>query len=181
MRTRRRQREGAHGSEGQPSLLRLYRACLENARDLAHEACLLYRAKRYPRAYALAFTALEEISKSQAVADFFTGVLSHPEFEEAFRNHKMKTAYLDRVVVISASSDESTVEYDQRAAESRVMSRMRALYVDYGVDHAPAMPGEAITREHAKAAIDRAESELHEMWVHEEYYGHQIGTKGLWK
>jgi len=181
MRTRRREREGPHGSEGQPSLLRLYRACLHNAEDLCHEASLLFRAQRFPRAFALAFTALEEIAKAHAVADFYTGVLSESELQDAFRKHRMKTAYLDRVVSISTGSAEATVEYDPRAAESSVNLRMRALYVEYGIDHAPAMPAEAIGRDLAKSTMDRAEVELHEMWVQEEYYGHQIGTKGLWK
>ena len=163
-------------------MLQLYTACLSNAEELCDESLLLFEAHRFPRAYALAYTALEEIAKAHAVADFYTGVLSHSEFDEAFRSHKMKAAYLDRVVAISsASSTEATVEYDQRAAKAPVILRMRALYVDFGVDYAPATPTEAIGSDAAGRAIDRVKALLHEILVNDEYHGHMIGTKGLWK
>jgi AbiV family abortive infection protein len=45
--------------------LALYRAAHNNDVDLIQEAEVLFEHGRYRRAYALAFTALEEISKSQ--------------------------------------------------------------------------------------------------------------------
>ena|SRR2546426_8289566 len=182
MKTRKRQREGFHGSEGNPVLLKLYAACLHNAEQLCDDAELLFEARHFPRAYALAFTALEEIAKAHAIADYFTGVLSHSEFTNAFHKHRMKAAYLDRVVTIEClPSAVATVEYDERAVESQVISRMRAFYVDFGVNYAPMTPCDAIDSDMAGRAIERARALLHEIIVNDEYFGHQIGTKGLWK
>src|ERR1035441_1349050 len=49
--------------------LTLHRAAHNNAIDLLAEAEILFERERYSRAYSLAFTALEEISKSQLAAD----------------------------------------------------------------------------------------------------------------
>src|SRR6516225_4185716 len=68
----------------------LYNACLKNATELLAEANILFGRENYARAYALAFTALEEISKSQLAADVFTGFITDKEFRECFRNHPKK-------------------------------------------------------------------------------------------
>lgn len=53
-------------------LLGIYNSCLENAEELIEEAELLFTHGHFPRAYALGFTAYEELGKSQIVADLFT-------------------------------------------------------------------------------------------------------------
>ena len=98
MRTRKRERQGPSGSHGRQGLLRLYDACISNAEDLLTEAETLFERQHYARAYALAYTSLEEIGKAHIVADFWTGVVSEEEFYEAFRNHKLKAAYIQRLV-----------------------------------------------------------------------------------
>jgi AbiV family abortive infection protein len=60
--------------------LALYPAAHNNAIELIQEAEILFERGRYCRAYALAFTALEEISKSQLAADVFTGLISRETF-----------------------------------------------------------------------------------------------------
>src|SRR5437773_11997288 len=91
------------------SLLRLYRACLRNAGALLVEAKLLLAHRHYARAYALAFTAYEEIGKSQVVADFFEDVASKKELDDAFRAHNPKVAYVRRMFLFDPDTSEVTV------------------------------------------------------------------------
>lgn len=56
---------------------------------LADAECMVERG-RNSTAYFLAFTALEEISKSQLTADVFTGLIAHDDFLSVFRDHKRK-------------------------------------------------------------------------------------------
>ena len=68
----------------------LYERAETNARELLQEAEILFDAGKFPRAYALAFTALEEISKSQLAADVYTGLITEEEFQRHYRDHKKK-------------------------------------------------------------------------------------------
>ncbi len=67
--------------------LDLYQKAHNNAIDLLQDAELLFERDRYSRAYALAFTALEEIAKSQLAADVYTGLIDEKEFKETCLNH----------------------------------------------------------------------------------------------
>jgi len=62
--------------------LEIYRVAHNNASDLLEEAELLFNHKYFARAYALAFTALEEISKSQFAADVFTDLCKEEDFNK---------------------------------------------------------------------------------------------------
>ena len=53
---------------------KIYATAHNNAVDLLSEAELLLGKKAYARAFAIAYTALEEISKSQFAADVYTGL-----------------------------------------------------------------------------------------------------------
>jgi AbiV family abortive infection protein len=68
----------------------LYVTSHNNAIDLLKEAELLFANKCYSRAYSLAFTALEEISKSQLAADVYTELIPEQEFHDTYRNHRAK-------------------------------------------------------------------------------------------
>jgi AbiV family abortive infection protein len=68
----------------------LYVAAHNNAVDLLSEAELLFEKERYARAYSLAFTALEELAKSQLAADVATGFIEEEVFQKAFRKHEKK-------------------------------------------------------------------------------------------
>lgn len=72
--------------------LPLYNASLKNAADLLVEAEILFDREKYSRAYALAFTSLEEIAKSQMAADVFTRLIAKEEFQESFLDHRKKIA-----------------------------------------------------------------------------------------
>ncbi|WP_333653984.1 AbiV family abortive infection protein [Dissulfurispira sp.] len=90
MKTKARQKskEGHISSKHWTSILKLYRACLNNANDLTAEAELLYKHEHYARAVTLSLLAMEEIGKSQIVADFFNDMVSSSELENAFKRHE---------------------------------------------------------------------------------------------
>jgi len=73
---------------------KIYATAHNNAVDLLSEAELLLGKKAYARAFAIAYTALEEISKSQFAADVYTGLHTDKEFKDFYKNHSRK---LERV------------------------------------------------------------------------------------
>ncbi len=181
MRTKARKEQGAKCPPGGEGLLRLYYACLENARVLLEEAELLLKPGSAARAFALAFTAYEEIGKSQVVADFYNDQVAESEFASAFRLHHLKLAYLERVVRLSAGTLlEGTIEYDVRKLNPLTGRRNDALYVNYVNGFEPRSPADAITRDQAQEMIDAGYEELESIARAEELNG-RIGSKGLFK
>ena len=184
MRTRSRQFEGDESPlHANPGLLRLYEACIENAEALVDDARLLAQNGRFARAFALAFTVYEEVGKSQIVANAYYGLVAVSELTGAFRRHDLKVAYVDRVVRLepaSASGQDATIEYEPIEAQALFQARMRSLYVDFGMDYAPAMPGDAISQGQAEYMIEVVVRELEAIAWAETLNG-RIGTKGLFK
>jgi AbiV family abortive infection protein len=164
-------------------LLQLYETCLANARDLLEDAEALLERGSAPRAFALAFTAYEEIAKSQLVADFYHDVVTEAELEAGFRSHPMKLAYLVRVLRISALEDgrtEATIDYDIRKLSPLTALRNDALYVGYGTGYEPRLPTSAVTADQAREMIEMVEAELGQIgWAEE--HGETIGSRGLFK
>jgi AbiV family abortive infection protein len=78
-------------------------------RSFLEEAQILLSNGRAPRAYMLAFTALEELGKSELVADYFNDAVAESEFKEAFRDHKLKLRYLQRAVNVPAKTGGLTI------------------------------------------------------------------------
>lgn len=68
--------------------------CLGNARNLVAEARILYEASRYPRAYFLAVTALEEIGKVTLLVAHLGGRLTKPSQLRTFHQHFLDRRYL---------------------------------------------------------------------------------------
>lgn len=160
--------------------LALYRAAHNNAIDLLGEAEILFVAGKYPRAYALAFTALEEISKSQLAADVFTGFITEQEFHEHYRDHRRKIGrmawatedakgYLD-----AESGDYVSVQQPSFA------TRMDAMYVRLG-NAKVTSPSDHVGRDEAHAIIHTVRVALQRVYEMTEFWGHQIGTKGFLK
>jgi AbiV family abortive infection protein len=182
MRTKARRDQGARRCPPSgESRLRLYYACLENARGLLGDAELLLEKGSAPRAFALAFTAYEEIGKSQVVADFFNDQVAESEFASAFRLHHLKLAYLERIVRLSAGPlPEGTIDYDIRKLNPLTARRNDGLYVSYVEGYEPRRPAEALTADQAREMIDAAQQELESIDWAEELNG-RIGSKGLFK
>ena len=162
-------------------LLDLYSACLKNADELLKEAGLLFEAHHHARAYFLAFTAMEELGKSQAVADYFYELISKSEFEAAFRDHRFKAAYVERYVQIPTDLKSTWfIEYDTKSVTEHTKARNRSLYVGHSTDHSPQYPSEMISAEAASELITNARSYLSRI-VRMEHITERIGTKAFTK
>ncbi|MCL6099491.1 MAG: AbiV family abortive infection protein [Bacteroidetes bacterium] len=141
-----------------PQLWDLRRSCIKNSIELLNDAKLLYKHRRYPRAFALAFTSYEEFGKGQLVSDYITGVASEEEFWLSFRSHDLKTSYNNRKIVINTDRTSSwTVEYNNNNAKTFFRLRMDSLYVDCSKDYTPSIPQKQISAKTAKQIIVEVE------------------------
>ena len=160
--------------------LALYHAALANAGDLVGEAEILFEAEKFARAYMLGFTALEEISKSQLAADVFTGHITEVEFQEYYRDHKKK---IGRMLWATKDAkwylDEPEGDYVD-VEHPKVANRKDALYVSLKADQLIS-PSDIIGREDARGIIHTVNVALERIREVTDFWGHQIGTKGLVK
>jgi len=142
-------------------LLDLYGACLKNAEALLSEADLLFKKGHHLRAFTLAHTGWEETGKSQLVADFLNKMVSSEEFEVAFKDHKLKSAYNWRRFVLNpANIADSTIEYDRNKATAALQKRHSSLYVEKNADFSPVLPESQVSKEEAQAVIEALRKEL---------------------
>lgn len=164
--------------------LSIYKAAHNNAENLLLDAKRLYGLGSYTRAYFFAFTALEEISKSQSAADVFTGLIEEDEFWKRFADHDKK---IDGVVWATLDADESPfnifsdTEEMIEVKEPKVKKRMESLYISVENRVKVSKPEDNIIESDAKEMIHAVEVALHQIFLMTEYYGHQIGTKGFMK
>src|ERR1700704_465305 len=136
--------------------LALYNASLKNAAELTEEAEILFEREKYARAYALAFTALEEISKSQLAADVFTELISDEEFQECFRDHRKKIARMAWATE-DAKRYLAMPEEDHIAIEEPTfVNRMDAMYVGFK-EAKVASPSDVIDRDAARSIVHTAQ------------------------
>ena len=183
MKTRRKAQEPPTGGKRKIDmrLLDLYTACLKNARELLEESELLIAHEHHARAYFLAYTAIEELGKSQVVADYFYDIVTKSEFEAAFRDHKFKAAYLNRYVQIPNDlKDEWFIEYDAKSSPGHMEARNRSLYIECLPEHVPQFPAHAISLESANELISTGTKYLAEI-IRMEHLTERIGTKAFTK
>lgn len=157
---------------------KLYASSHNNAVDLISEAELLFERERYARAYSLAFTALEELAKSQLAADVATGFIEEEEFQKVFRKHEKKIermAWATRDAERYLSADGYFVDVDKPT----FTARNDAMYVNLK-DGAVFVPKAMITREDAEGIIHTVNVAIHRILETEEMSG-RIGTKGFMK
>ena len=162
------------------SFFDLYRKSHSNAVELLQEAELLFERGRFSRAYALAFTALDEISKSQLAADVHTGYITEQEFQKVFRDHRKKiermawaTEYAKRYLTVP---DGVYLEVEKPT----FVSRNDSMYVNLKDDKTIG-PSDVIGREQAEAIIHTVNVALERIMEMTEFWGYQIGTKGFMK
>jgi AbiV family abortive infection protein len=161
----------------------LQAACLENAVALRDEAELLLANNHYARALALAITAREELGKAQIVADRLDGCVSRSEFEQAFKRHDLKAAYVTRQIALdvgpaignSAPITSGTITYDLEEGRRLFELRSNSLYVAW--DGLKALtPADIITPELAEKAVASVKSSIsHEITIR--YLTERIGTR----
>ena len=151
-----------------------YARCYNNASALIDDAEILFAAKRFARACALAITAWEELGKSQIAADYYSGVLTGIEYKAAFKEHRLKTAYLNRAGAIDGSSF-LTVAYNTTIGHKLEDARQKALYASENN-----VPRDEITDDNARDVIERVKAHLEYIRFAEEFNG-RIGSKALFK
>lgn len=143
------------------ALVNLYGVCLKNAEALLLEAQLLFDHGHFARSYALAYTGWEEMGKAQITADFAYHMAAEEEFDAAFNDHKLKSAYNWRKFVINTKNiEDSTIEYDRATATKHFETRNTALYVGKTGDLRAIEPLVEITEEIAETILTALSREL---------------------
>jgi len=127
---------------------------------------------RYARAFFLAFTALEEISKSQLAADVVTEFISEDEFLDHYRCHPKK---IERMAWVT---EEAQRYLDIDLQHPDISSRANALYSLSIKDKKVQTPTDAITKEDAQGIIRTAEVALDSITTND-FMGYAIGSKGF--
>lgn len=162
-------------------LLNLYDACLMNAQALLAEADLLFKNGHHARAFALAHTGWEETGKSQIVADFLNQMVSEEEFESAFKDHRLKSAYNWRQFVLnSADLSDSTIEYDRSKADAALQKRHASLYVEKHKDFSPVVPESQVSTEEAHGVIEALRKELSDIRLYDSI-NERVGSESFLK
>jgi len=142
---------------------------LANANALVEEAKLLFTAEHYPRAYALAHLACEELGKVMMLVSLGIesrlGTAKWSKFWKRFRSHKEKTKNIFGLdyLVSPPRSDNSDVENYVKDVTERVHMfediKLASLYSDYA-DGKSLSPNEIFTREFVESALKLAEGRL---------------------
>ncbi len=149
----------------------LYHVANNNAMDLLAEAKILFGMGRYARAFFLAFTALEEISKSQLAADVVTGFMSEDEFLDHYRCHPKKIGRM------AWATEEAHRYLEMDLQHPDISSRANALYASLK-DKKVQTPTDAITKEDAQGIIRTVEVALESITTND-FMGYAIGSKGF--
>lgn len=167
---------------------KLYLKTHNNAVDLLSEAKILFKEKKYCRAYFLAFTGLEEISKSQLAADVYTGFIKEDIFWKYYRNHNYKidssqwahedaNSYPYNNIWIGPDIDDiEPISPTKPIWENRQISLYTAI-----IDGNIVTPKDKILVSDAQDIIHVLDTAISRIIEVTEYYGHQIGTKGFMK
>jgi AbiV family abortive infection protein len=142
---------------------------LANASALVEEAKLLFAAERYPRCYALAHLACEELGKVMMLASIGIesrlGTANWSKFWKRFRSHKAKTRNILGLdyLVSPIGSDNSDVERYWKDITEHVHMfedlKLACLYSDY-IKGNFFSPNEIIKRHHAESFLKLAEGRL---------------------
>lgn len=172
--------------------LEVYSQAHNNAVSLLKSAKELFDAKIFPQSYVLAYTALEEISKSQFSADVYTGFRSEEDFKDFYKDHKSKialigwahedaTSYPHKYKWIGPDIDD--VE-EMNPDKPLFQKRQSALYVDIDFsDERISIPSDIVTEKDARDIIHIVEVALERIWEvsNEEFGTGRIGTKAFLK
>ena len=132
----------------------------------------------------LAVTASEEIAKAQMVADYSEDCVSRTEFDEAFRSHSLKNAYLERKVVLTTDNSnkivDATISYDVKRGKELAKWREHALYVSMTGGFVGWSPETQISDKQCRSLTDDIERYSDYLRTMEQITG-RIGIKSLTK
>jgi AbiV family abortive infection protein len=168
---------------------KIYIKAHNNAVGLLSDAKTLFEKKKYPRAYFLAYTALEEISKSQLAADVYTEFIVEKDFWDKYRNHTSKindigwahadaNSYPYNYIWLGPDIDDVEATYPKEPLWEK---RQNSLYIGIDKDDNIVVPENNITLEDAKEIIHIVDTALDRIIEITEYFGNQIGSKGFLK
>ena len=169
--------------------LEIYNKAHNNAILLLRSSELLFSKKSYHHAYALAYTALEEISKSQFAADVYTRLQSEYDFKKFYLDHKKKLSSVQWAHHDAKNrpkwhgpdiDDIEVIDPDQPSFEKRKAS----LYVDVDfLNMKVYTPVNVVTEKDAKDIIHIVEVALQRIFEvsNDEFGTGRIGTKGFMK
>ena len=159
----------------------IFVAAHNNAVRLLGSAERLCEIGDYPSAYTLAYTALEEVVKSQRAADVYTGLAKEDELKKIFLDHKEKRHW-GEWIVSDATDGLRDAEGNIIFIDPKIISfknRNRSLYVD--LDNGKVVePKAVITKDMAGSMIRTVEGAIDQIIV-KDFVGEQIGTKGFMK
>ncbi len=158
---------------------KIYSKAHNNAVSLLSEAELLYKHKHYARAYLLAFTGLEEISKSQLAADVYTGFIQEKDFWSKFDKHSQKIRLMGWASTDAENYRDLESEDYIEITLPDLKNRMKALYVDLEKGQVIA-PTESISEKDAKSLIHTLRVAI-ERIMETVFYTERIGSKGFLK
>lgn len=113
-------------------LIKLYRAALANAHDLADDASLLAANGRYSRAYALATLAWEELSKAhQCITAVILPSYTPDDFWRTFGDHQPKLARAHAIDSFLENQLFPNAKLSNSEAKQINELKERALYIGY--------------------------------------------------
>lgn len=164
----------------QEKLWELILSCRENIVCLIEESEILFENKKYPRSYALAYTALEELGKYLIVCDYYIGSVSKEEFEKTFHHHGIKPGYLFNHVEFSEDSPLKIV-YDEKKYEPYFKLRNNAMYVGWDKkSEIVNVPFHQVNKDIADSMIKLVKEQVKSIRFAEELNG-RLGSKALYK
>lgn len=143
---------------------------LQNARDLIEESEILFAAERWPRAYALAHLASEELAKLPMIFGYASrvrlcGLDDWGSFYKRFCNHQAKWRGIESLSYLLDSATEANADVKRfmkalKAIPARDSLKNRSLYVAAKSKCDFESPRGVISSEVAKNAIDQATASL---------------------
>lgn len=161
--------------------LEMYRAAYSNAVELLFEAELLFQHKKYARAYFLAFTGLEEVAKSQLAADVVTGFIPEEQFWRYFKDHKKKIGRMEWASEDAGEYLDLEQETYLEIEAPNVSGRMNSLYAHFEGATVIKRPVDDFAEGDARGIVHTLRVAIERIIEVEEFWGHQIGTKGFMK
>lgn len=163
----------------------IYKEAHNNAVELLNEAKILLKNDKYARAYFLAFTALEEISKSQLAADVYTGFYDEQKYLDIYFNHNKKINMVswakyeadDFPMWIGPDIDD-VVNIQTKLPNFK--KRNNALYIGHNKNGKLLLPKKEISIDDVWEIIHIVETAIYKI-VETKLLTERIGTKGFLK
>lgn len=151
----------------------LYTNIHNNAIDLLVDSQLLFENRRFSRAFFLTVCAIEELGKSQIIADYINEDVSENEYNKAFKSHEFKLAYQYRWMEITGNS-KANLKWDIKEGEKLQKLKEQSIYTQKQLQQ------DNYWKTHAEEMINFVQEWLDDI-LHAEWLNQRIGSKSIWK